>query len=120
VSVVLNEGILRRVIGDREVMADQIGQLNKLGRLPNVSIRAVPFSAGLHPGVMSGPFIVLRFLDATEPTTIYMDGYVGDVYLEGKDEVARYEAAFADILAHALDEKASRDLIARAAEEYMP
>ncbi|MGH3734054.1 MAG: helix-turn-helix domain-containing protein [Micromonosporaceae bacterium] len=120
VAVVLNEGILRRPIGSQEVMAGQLIQLNKLGRLPHVSIRVVPFSAGLHLGVVSRSFEILRFLDATEPTTIYMDSFVGDVYLERNDEVARYEAAFTDILAHALDEKASRDLIARAAEEYMP
>ena len=40
--------------------------------LPNVSLRIMPFSAGLHHGIMSGPFVILRFPingdgKATEP-----------------------------------------------------
>ncbi|MQA25032.1 MAG: helix-turn-helix domain-containing protein [Micromonosporaceae bacterium] len=119
ITAVLSEGILRRPVGGGQVMARQLAQLNKLGRLPNVSIRVIPFSAGLHLGVLSRSFEILRFLDATEPTTIHLDGYSGDLYLERPDGVARYEAAFADILSRSLDEKGSRDLIARAAEEYM-
>lgn len=118
VSVVLNEGILRRPIGDAEVMAGQLAYLNKLGRTPNVSVRVVPYKTGLHAGVVSGPFQILRFLDATEPPTVYMDGYTGDLYLEKKQDVTRYDEAFVDISKHALDETESRDLIARAVKEY--
>ena len=42
-------------------MAGQLGRLAEVSELPNVSLRVVRFSAGLHPGLMSGPFVILRF-----------------------------------------------------------
>ncbi len=118
VSVTLSEAILRRPIGGRAVMADQLAHLNELGTLPNVTIQVVPFSAGLHAGVMSRPFTILHFLDATEPPTVYVDGYAGDLYLEKKDQVDQYDRAFREIVNRSLSEQASRDLIAGAVKEY--
>nr|WP_239134974.1 DUF5753 domain-containing protein [Streptomyces sp. SID12488] len=55
-NVVLNEAVLRRPVGGTTVMAGQLLHLLKVGEYPNVTIKVVPFSAGLHSGVMSGPF----------------------------------------------------------------
>ena len=46
-----------------------------------------PFSAGLYPGVMSNPFVILRFSvngdgRESEPATIYTDGFTGALYLD--------------------------------------
>src|SRR5205823_4013589 len=60
-DVALNEGILRRPVGGPRVMAEQLDQLAEVSELANVSLRVAPFSAGVHPGVMSGPFVILRF-----------------------------------------------------------
>jgi hypothetical protein len=59
--VVLNESILRRPVGGRVVMAAQLNALVDAGELPNVRLRVVPFTAGLHHGLMTGPFVILRF-----------------------------------------------------------
>ena len=90
--------------------------------LANVSLRVVPFSAGLHHGLMSGPFELLRFPlngdgQPSEPATVYVDGFTGALYLDKSHEVKRYEDAFASIWSAALDEGASRDLIRQSAEE---
>jgi len=70
--------------------------------LPNVSLRVAPFSAGLHPGLMSGPFVILRFpLNGdgreSEPATLYVDGFTGALYLDKPGEVERYDRAFGGI-----------------------
>jgi len=80
----------------------------------------IPFDAGLHHGVMSGPFVVLRFPrngdgKDTEPPTVYVDGFTGDLYLDKPHEIDRYTTAFANISASALDESASKNLITQAA-----
>jgi hypothetical protein len=41
--VVLNESILRRPVGGREVIAAQLYALAETGELPNVQLRVVPF-----------------------------------------------------------------------------
>jgi transcriptional regulator with XRE-family HTH domain len=121
-QVALNQGILRRPVGGPAIMSDQLGRLAEVSELANVSLRVVPFSAGLHPGLMSGPFVILRFpLNGdgreSEPATVYMDLFTGALYLDKGGEVERYAQAFGGIWDACLDEAASRDLIHHAAEE---
>ncbi|MBP2404920.1 hypothetical protein SNS2_3544 [Streptomyces netropsis] len=104
-------------------MAGQLAHLLEVGELPNVTVKVVPFNAGLHLGVMSGPFGILRFPmngdgSESEPPTVYADGYTGDLYLDKPGEVARYDAAFQNIWAKALNEQDSRHLISEVAGTY--
>jgi hypothetical protein len=121
-TVVLNEAIVRRPVGGRQVMAAQLDALAEAGELPNVDLRVVPFSAGLHAGVMSGPFVILRFPRngdgmESEPATVYVDGFTGALYLDKPHEVERYANAFSSIRDAALDEPGSIGLISKTAEE---
>ena len=98
-SIVLNEAIIRRPVGGSEVMPGQIRRLLDASELPNVALRVMPFSAGLHYGIMSGPFEILRFPlngdgRASEPPTVYVDGFTGDLYLDKAKEIERYDRAF--------------------------
>jgi transcriptional regulator with XRE-family HTH domain len=120
--VALNEAIVRRPVGGTQVMAAQLDSLAESAALPNVALRVVPFTAGLHHGVMSGPFVILRFpLNGdghdSEPATVYIDGFTGALYLDKAREVDRYASAFENIWSAALDQAASRELIRQAAEE---
>jgi transcriptional regulator with XRE-family HTH domain len=120
--VVLNESILRRPVGGPQVMARQLDRLAESAQLPNVSLRVVPYGAGFHHGLLSGPFEILQFPlngdgRAAEPTTVYVDGFTGDLYLDKPSEIERYATAFADIWDASLDESASSSHIHRAAEE---
>jgi transcriptional regulator with XRE-family HTH domain len=122
-DVVLNEAIIRRPVGGPGVMHAQLGRLAEATTLPNVSLRIMPFSAGLHHGIMSGPFVILRFPlngdgKATEPPTVYVDGFTGALYLDKPSEIQRYEKAFGDIWESSLTEDASRELIHEAAREF--
>jgi hypothetical protein len=121
-TVVLNEAIVRRPVGGTQVMADQLDSLADSAALPNVDLRVVPFTAGLHAGVMSGPFVLLRFpLNGdgreSEPATVYVDGFTGALYLDKPHEVQRYADAFENIQTAALNAAASIHLISKAAEE---
>ncbi len=120
--VVLSEAVLHRPVGGPQVMAAQLDRLAEAGELANISLRVVPFSAGFHRGVLSGPFEILRFPqngDGTdsEPPTTYMDGYTGALYLDKPNEVERYAEAFGSITQTSLDEPSSASLIRQAAEE---
>jgi transcriptional regulator with XRE-family HTH domain len=121
-EVVLNEAIVRRPIGGEAIMARQLDHLAEASELPNVSLRVMPFSVGLHHGIMSGPFVMLRFPTdgdgrEAEPPTVYCDGFTGDLYLDKPHEVERYGAAFQSIWRTALDEPTSKDLIVKMARE---
>ncbi|MFI9272918.1 helix-turn-helix domain-containing protein [Kitasatospora sp. NPDC052896] len=119
--VVLNESVLRRPVGSNDVMATQLNQLVEVSEL--IRIRVVPFAAGLHLGVMSGPFTILRFPcnpdgSESEPPTVYAEGYTGVLYLDKPNEVERYDRAFESIWDTALDEQASKHLMSEMAGSY--
>ncbi len=82
----------------------------------------MPFSAGLHRGVMSGPFVILRFPrhgngQETEPPTVYVDGFTGALYLDRPREIDRYDTAFTNIWETSLGERASQELIIHVTKE---
>jgi hypothetical protein len=121
-NIVLNETILYRPIGGPAVMAGQLERLVEASALPMVSIQVLPFAAGLHRGVISGPFMMLRFPvnsngQETEPPTVYVEGFTGALYLDKPHEVERYTDALTNIGESALDETASRELITQVARE---
>lgn len=111
-NVVLGEGALCRVVGGAEVMAEQLDALIQLAKLDHISLRVLPFGAGAHPG-MASPFILLRF--DTEPDAmdvVYLEHDTGALYLERPADIDRYTWIFTQIGKLALDEEASRRLIA--------
>ncbi|MFE2374998.1 helix-turn-helix domain-containing protein [Streptomyces sp. NPDC059398] len=122
VDVALNEAILRRPVGGNEVMAEQLEHLVHLNQLDNISIRVVPFAAGLHEGLMSGPFVTLRFpthgdSPYVEPPTVYVEGFTGALYLDKPNEIERYDGAFKSIWGSALGAADSTSLLKQAARE---
>jgi transcriptional regulator with XRE-family HTH domain len=122
VRVALWESVLRAPIGGSEVMAGQLGKLAEASELPNVSIRIVPFGAGLHFGILSGPFEILRFPvngrgEDTEPPTVYAEMLTGMLFLDKAAEIANYDQVFGAIWETALDDEASKELLHNAADE---
>ena len=119
-EVLLGENVLRCPVGGPQVMAEQLTLLADAAMLPNVSIRVVPVRAGLHRGVLSGPFAILRFpvngdRQESEPPVVYVPSFPGALYLEQPGEIRRYQEVYTDIAAAALDEPATRDLLLKAA-----
>lgn len=58
---VLDETVLRRMVGGPDVMKDQLRRLRDLSRQPNVFIKVIPFSVGAHVGLSLGSVVVLEF-----------------------------------------------------------
>ena len=114
---ILNEAVLRRPVGGRRVMAGQLRKINHIGELPNVKVRVLPFSAGLHLGLMAASFVLLDFADEDDIPIVYIDGFAGDLYLDKPHENKRYRYAWANLELTAADEDASREMITQAAEE---
>jgi hypothetical protein len=102
-TLVLNESVLRRPVGGPQVMANQCRRLADLVDLPNFTLQILPFAAGLHHGLMSGPFVILRFPTSsggkeTEPPVVYVESFTGALYLEKPAEIDRYEFAYGRIV----------------------
>ncbi|BCK54775.1 helix-turn-helix domain-containing protein [Nocardia wallacei] len=122
VDLVVDEGVLRRVVGDPHVMAKQ---LRHIADMPaNVRVRILPNSAGFPLGIATGPFTLLDFgVDSQghphEPPVVFIESYTGDMYLERTDSVRRYRKAFNTIHGVALSEADSKLLLRQTAKEYV-
>ncbi|ETA00301.1 hypothetical protein CcI6DRAFT_04305 [Frankia sp. CcI6] len=124
-NVVLSESILHRPVGGPKVLAQQLERIADVNRLPNVTIKVMPFSAGLHAGVTSGPFVVLRFPEngtgrAGEPPTVYVEGLTGALYLEKDREVEQYEESFSAMWESAAERDASTKMLIDRARSLEP
>ncbi|MBW4701010.1 helix-turn-helix transcriptional regulator [Micromonospora sp. RL09-050-HVF-A] len=112
-DVLLDEAVLRRGVD-----AEQLQHLITVSRQPNIALRVIPFTAGLHRGNMtSGTFTVLDFAKGAEPSIVYSDSLTGALYLDKPGEVAVYGEAWAIMEKPALTEAQSRKLMASIAEE---
>ncbi|MBB5824972.1 transcriptional regulator with XRE-family HTH domain [Micromonospora carbonacea subsp. aurantiaca] len=122
-SVIINEAVLRRPVGNATIMAEQLHQILKATQLPNVTVQVLTFSAGLHAGAMSGAFSILEFPrdehgKEVEPPVAYLEAATGAIYLDKPHETAAYNTIWADMASRALNESRSQSLIQQAAEEY--
>jgi transcriptional regulator with XRE-family HTH domain len=115
-DAVINEGALRRMVGDPAVLRVQLAHLITMVDLQNVVIRVLPFTVGEHPG-MHGPFAVLEFPDPDDPHVVHLDVLATSYYLIGLRDVGAYQLAHERLRALALGPDESRDRIASLAEE---
>jgi transcriptional regulator with XRE-family HTH domain len=113
---VLNEAVIRRVVGGAEAMRRQLDHIAELATLPHVNVQVLPFSAGVHPA-MDGAFSILGFPEATDPDVVYLENQAGSLYLEEEAEIDRYARMFSHLIAKALDPEESRRMIARVARD---
>jgi transcriptional regulator with XRE-family HTH domain len=89
---VVDEAALRRPIGGRQVMREQIEALVAAARRPRVRLQIIPFEAGGHAAA-GGAFTLLRFPAPDMPDVIYLEQLTGASYLDKRDDVEHYSAA---------------------------
>lgn len=115
--VVVDESALRRVVGSKDVMREQLEYLVEMGSQPHVTVQVIPYDAGAHPG-MSGNFAILDFADATDASVVYIEGVTSDLYLEKPTDVHGYSVMYEHLRAQALSAEASRQFVEDAAKGY--
>jgi transcriptional regulator with XRE-family HTH domain len=72
VVVFLGEAVIRRVVGGPTVMREQLEYLIRVAGFEHVSMRVVPFAAGVYPGVRDA-FVLLAFEDPQEPEVLHIE-----------------------------------------------
>jgi transcriptional regulator with XRE-family HTH domain len=114
---ILDEAVLHRVIGDKNVMSRQLEHIRAAAALPNIVIQVLSYDVGAHPGLDS-PFSILGFADSLLSDVVYVEGLVGHLYLERKADVERYKQTFEYLSRIALDSNDSLDLITRIVQDW--
>ncbi|NBM14582.1 helix-turn-helix transcriptional regulator [Streptomyces sp. GC420] len=114
---VIDEAALRRVVGDRQVMREQLEHLVEMSQEPHVTVQVLPFDMGAHPGV-NGQYAILEFPDAADSSVVYIEGVTSDLYLEKAQDVQRYSVMYEHLRAQALNVAQTQQFIAEIAKDY--
>ena len=112
---VLDESVIRRTVGSREIMREQLDQLLRANSSPHITLQILPFTNGAH-GAALGSFVILGGVEASLDV-VYVDLHVGSVFMEKDVELDRYRLAFDYLRAQALDTAASSAMIERVRKE---
>ena len=114
---VMDEAAVRRVVGNRSLMRDQLEYLVEQSQLPHVTVQVIPFEMGAHPG-LNGQYAILEFPDAADSSVVYIEGVTSDLYLEKANDVQKYSVMYEHLRAQALNPDQSRQFIADIAKDY--
>jgi hypothetical protein len=97
---ILDEAVIRRVVGGRDIMRRQLSHLQTLAESPNMVIRIVPFVQGMYPRLRV-PYVLFEFSEPEDGDVLYIENPQGEYIIredspeeEVRDSTANYLAAF--------------------------
>lgn len=114
---VIHEAALRTHVGGPDVMREQLDALVERAAQPNIDIQLLPFSAGAHPALLSA-FVILHFQEDV-PDIVYVEGLLGEHYLQARPDLVRYRRVFDQLRAMAVAPKDSAARMAAIAKSFV-
>jgi transcriptional regulator with XRE-family HTH domain len=118
-SVVLDESVLKRRVGDDKAMYQQLQRLAQDADRPNVTLQILPLDAQ-HP-VFGESFVIFSFgpdNGANLHDVVCTEHLKNDFSLEGERETYLHRLAFQMLVNASLDPESSKALILETAESY--
>lgn len=120
--VVLDEAAIRRPIGGRDTMRQQLNHLAEVADHSKVKLQILPNEAGEHAG-LDGPFTILGFSesgfgDTTDKDIISLENTLSDQYLREPIAVKRYVALFEAICRRAYGTERTKEYILEVSKEF--
>jgi transcriptional regulator with XRE-family HTH domain len=118
-SVVLDESVLKRRIGNESVMYEQLQRLVREADQPNITLQILPLNA--QHTVFGESFVIFRFgpdNDAMLQDVVSTEHLRNDFSVEGERETYLHRIAFQMLVDASLDPASSRSLLLETAESY--
>ncbi|RKN44428.1 helix-turn-helix domain-containing protein [Micromonospora endolithica] len=112
---VLDEQALRRQVGDRATMREQLEHLLTIGGTPHVQVRIVPAETPWHVG-LAGPFVLARLADGTE--VAHLDNQLRGHTVDGPNDLATLGRRWETVAGEALPRRQSARLIEEVAKTW--
>jgi transcriptional regulator with XRE-family HTH domain len=109
---VLDEAVLWRPIGGPHAFAEQLKRILHDTKRSNITVRVLPFVAGVHQAVV-GSFEITEFIDKDDHdvVSVSVESLTGNTFLESDNDVTKYMQAFNCVTERALSPAQSADLI---------
>ncbi|WP_215548017.1 helix-turn-helix domain-containing protein [Amycolatopsis sp. CA-230715] len=106
----LDEVVLHRLVGDKEVMRGQLEHLLRAGEMPNVRIQVLPYDIGAY-GSMAGTCYLFGYEDPEDQAVAYLEHAAGGVWIEDGEDVQHLSTMFDSVSADALSPEDSAEFI---------
>ncbi|QUX29443.1 helix-turn-helix domain-containing protein [Nocardiopsis akebiae] len=91
--VILGESAVRQQVGGGQVMYEQLTHLLELSAHPKITLQVIPHVAGAHVGMVVPTFMILK-LSVSGLSTVYLEGYRSNLFLESAEDLGNHEAVF--------------------------
>ncbi|WP_203782148.1 helix-turn-helix domain-containing protein [Paractinoplanes rishiriensis] len=114
-EIIIDEAVLYREVGGREVLRRQLARLAEDSLRPGLTLLVLPFSAGAHAG-QTESFMVVEFAPGSRGPVVHIEGLTGGLFRVKASEVEVYREALDDLRERALSEEESRTAIAQREE----
>lgn len=114
--VVLDEGVLRRPIGGKEVMRAQIERLLISFASPKIVIQVLPLVLGVTTGVLGG-FVIAQIQGSAD--IVYLESALNGQVTNKSEDVEAIQATYDTIRAEAHSQHVSIDVIREAAKTWI-
>jgi transcriptional regulator with XRE-family HTH domain len=98
-TALIGEAVLRQVIGDRRVTADQLRHVIQAAKRPKIDVRIVPSTSGWHPGLI-GPFDLID--SEFDAAIVHLETRSSGLFFHDEKDVKGYQDAVEEIRAVAL------------------
>ncbi|MFB6549566.1 helix-turn-helix domain-containing protein [Streptomyces sp. NPDC056405] len=109
---IIDESVLLRVLGSREVMREQLEHLVEMAGQPHVTLQIVPLDV-TNASAPAIPVTYLRFGGIDLPDVVYLEHIKSANFLEDRDETEEYRVALDRLADEALTPRESLDLLRR-------
>ncbi|MEU5375553.1 helix-turn-helix domain-containing protein [Streptomyces sp. NPDC002387] len=113
---IVDESVLMRVLGSREVMREQLEHLVEMAQYPHVTLQFVPLDV-TNASAPAIPVTYLRFGGLDLPDIVYLEHIRSANFLEDRDETEEYRMALDRLADEALNPRESVALLQRTLEE---
>jgi transcriptional regulator with XRE-family HTH domain len=107
---VLDESVVLRVLGSREVMREQLRHLIEMAGRPHVTVQVIPLDV-TQASAPAIPVTYLRFGGFHLPDIVYLEHIKSAHFLEDRDETEEYRLALDRLADEALDPRESLELL---------
>jgi transcriptional regulator with XRE-family HTH domain len=115
--VVVDEAVLRRPLGGKPVMREQVEHLLELTERHNITLQVLPFDRGGHAAA-GGPFTILRFTEPELPDVVYMEQLTSALYLDKREDTEHYMRVMDRVSLEAMPSATTRRFLDSVRKEY--
>jgi transcriptional regulator with XRE-family HTH domain len=114
--VIIDESVLRRTIGGRYVMREQVAHLVEAARRPYVSLQVISSDVGPHRGLWAGGFAIADFEDS--PAVGYQETACQGQFVDRREDVGTLVECWDTLVREALPWAASQAVLEEAAKSW--